>query len=159
MDVTFEEMSLAHLDGVMEIEEVSFPSPWSRYAFAYEILQNSLAHYIVALAGNKVVGYAGMWLILDDAHITNVAVHPAWRRKGIGMALMLEMIGRAVLMGMKRMTLEVRPSNKAARVLYAALGFVERGLRKHYYSDTGEDAIIMWKDDLAGGGQGFSSAR
>lgn len=153
MNVTFEEMRLEHLDQVVEIEKASFPSPWSRGAFVYEILQNNFAYYIVARAGEKVVGYAGMWLILDEAHITNVAVHPGYRRNNIGRSLMLEMIRRAAVMGINRMTLEVRPSNAAARHLYATLGFKETGVRKCYYTDTNEDAIIMWKDDLAGGGQ------
>jgi len=99
----------------------------------------------------KVVGYAGMWLILDEAHITNVAVHPGYRRNKIGRSLMLEIIRRAALMGINRMTLEVRPSNAPARRLYTALGFEERGLRKRYYTDTNEDAIIMWRENLAGG--------
>jgi len=151
MNVTFEEMRLEHLDRVVEIEQVSFPSPWSRGVFAYELVQNSFAHYIVAAMGGKVVGYAGMWLVLDEAHITNVAVHPGYRRKKIGRSLMVEIIRRAALMGINRMTLEVRPSNAPARCLYAALGFEERGRRKRYYTDTNEDAIIMWRESPAGG--------
>jgi len=157
MDVTFEKMRLEHLNQVVRIEEVSFPSPWSRYAFSCELVQNKFAYYIVAVADERVVGYGGMWQILDEAHITNVAVHPDYRMNNIGRALMLEMIKRAILMGISRMTLEVRPSNAAARRLYDTLGFIERGLRKRYYTDTNEDAIIMWKDDLAGGGQSLPS--
>lgn len=153
MGVTFEKMRLEHLNAVVKIEEMSFPSPWSRNAFSCELVQNNFAYYIVALAGKKVVGYGGMWLILDEAHITNVAVHPDYRMNNIGRALMLEMIKQAILMGISGMTLEVRPSNAAARRLYDTLGFKERGLRKRYYTDTNEDAIIMWKDDLFGGGQ------
>lgn len=152
MEVSFEEMRPEHLDQVVEIEKVSFPSPWSRQAFACELLQNNFAFYIVALTEGKVVGYGGMWLILDEAHITNVAVHPDYRKKNIGRALLLGMISHAVLTGITGMTLEVRPSNAAARHLYATLGFKERGVRKRYYTDTNEDAIIMWKDDLAVGG-------
>ncbi|RYD03254.1 hypothetical protein N752_20700 [Desulforamulus aquiferis] len=85
-----------------------------------------------------------MWLVLDEAHITNVAVHPEYRGKSIGEALMLEMIQQAIIRGAVRMTLEVRPSNMAARELYKKLGFKEKGLRKKYYTDTNEDAIIMW---------------
>ncbi len=91
-----------------------------------------------------------MWLILDEAHITNVAVSPACRGKSIGKALMMQIIGRAALMGVKSMTLEVRPSNAGARKLYADLGFVEKGVRKRYYIDNGEDAIIMWKEGIGG---------
>lgn len=157
MDIVFEEMGLEHLDQVLEIEKVSFPSPWSRSAFAYELLQNNFACYLVALAGDRVVGYGGMWLILDEAHITNIAVHPDWRMKQIGRALMREMMRLAVTLGINRMTLEVRPSNAAARRLYTLLGFGERGMRKRYYTDTNEDAIIMWNDDLSGGGPCLST--
>lgn len=153
MNVTLKKMSPKHVDQVVEIEKATFPHPWSRCSFLNELMQNSLASYIVAVMGNKVVGYAGMWLILDEAHITNVAVHPGYRKKGIGKALMLELIRRAIIAGIVKMTLEVRPSNAAARHLYATLGFEEKGLRKHYYTDTGEDAIIMWKDDLPGNGK------
>jgi ribosomal-protein-alanine N-acetyltransferase len=148
-EIKIEPMQLEHLDQVIAIENTSFPTPWTKNAFDYELQYNDFAHYIVALLDErKVVGYAGMWVILDEAHITNVATHKEYRCRGIGMALMREMIARAVLLGAERMTLEVRPSNKPARALYARLGFVEKGVRKKYYSDTQEDAIIMWKYNL-----------
>lgn len=159
MDVKFEEMRLEHLSQVMEIEKASFPSPWSRYSFVNEVMKNSFAYYIVAVSDKNVVGYAGMWLILDEAHITSVAVHPHHRGNGIGRALMQEMVRRAAMMGINKMTLEVRPSNTAARHLYATLGFIERGVRKGYYADTREDAIIMWKDDISGKMQNISASR
>lgn len=147
--IKFKPMQLEHLDQVIAIESTSFPTPWSKNAFDYELQYNDFAHYIVALLNeHKVVGYAGMWVILDEAHITNIAIHKAYRCRGIGKALMREMIARAVLLGAERMTLEVRPSNLPARVLYTSLGFVENGIRKKYYSDTQEDAIIMWKYTL-----------
>lgn len=148
MAVTFEEMRLEHLDQVLEIEKASFPTPWSRDAFKGEILQNDFARYIVAVSDNAVIGYGGMWIILDEAHITNVAVRPDLRGRSIGKVLMMEIIRQAVMKGANSMTLEVRPSNKPARKLYHSLGFKERGLRKRYYSDTNEDAIIMWKELL-----------
>jgi len=150
VDIKFKEMRLEHLNQVIQIENISYSSPWSRQSFAYEVVKNSFACYIVAVSDKKVVGYAGMWLILDEAHITNVAVHPDYRKAGIGKALMMQMIGRAVVNGISRMTLEVRPSNNAARHLYGMLGFKEKGVRKGYYTDTNEDAIIMWKNDLSG---------
>lgn len=159
MDVKFEEMRLEHLSQVMEIEKASFPSPWSWYSFVNEVMKNSFAYYIVAVSDKNVVGYAGMWLILDEAHITSVAVHPHHRGNGIGRALMQEMVRRAAMMGINKMTLEVRPSNTAARHLYATLGFIERGVRKGYYTDTREDAIIMWKDDISGKMQNISASR
>ncbi|SFR07270.1 ribosomal-protein-alanine N-acetyltransferase [Desulfoscipio geothermicus DSM 3669] len=149
-NIKFDRMQPEHLDQVLVIEKSSFPTPWTRQAFDYEIQINDFAHYIVALQDNRVAGYAGMWIILDEAHITNVAVHKKHRSRGLGKALMLEMIKRSVLLGAERMTLEVRPSNTTARHLYTRLGFAERGLRKKYYTDTEEDAIIMWKDDLVG---------
>ncbi len=150
MFITFEEMRPEHLYQVVEIEKVSFPTPWSPYTFACELMQNDYSYYIVAMADGQVVGYGGMWLVLDEAHITNVAVRPSYRGKKIGRALMMEIIRRAALMGVKSMTLEVRPSNSSARKLYTDLGFVEKGVRKRYYIDNGEDAIIMWKERLGG---------
>lgn len=158
MAVTFEEMRLEHLDQVLEIEKASFPTPWSRDAFNGEILQNDFAHYIVAVYDSAVIGYGGMWIILDEAHITNVAVRPDLRGRSIGKFLMLEIIRQAVVRGANSMTLEVRPSNSAARKLYHGLGFIERGLRKRYYSDNNEDAIIMWKENLPARGFKISSS-
>ncbi len=151
MAVTFEKMGLEHLDQVLEIENVSFPAPWSKTSFLGEILQNDFALYLVALYDDVVIGYGGMWLILDQAHITNVAVRPDFRGRNIGKALMLEIIQQAILKGAKSMTLEVRPSNIIARGLYQGLGFIDRGRRKGYYEDNNEDAIIMWKDNLQKG--------
>lgn len=148
MEITFSEMRPAHIDHVVEIEKASFPTPWSRQSFSYEVLNNSFARYIVALNGERVVGYAGMWLILDEAHITNLAVHPDFRRKSVGRALMLEIMRLAFVSGVLRIMLEVRPSNMPARHLYSSLGFYEQGLRRRYYTDNGEDAIIMWRDSL-----------
>ncbi|MEG3071551.1 MAG: GNAT family N-acetyltransferase [Candidatus Syntrophopropionicum ammoniitolerans] len=98
MAVTFEKMNLKHLDQVLEIENVSFPAPWSKTSFLGEILQNDFALYLVALYDDVVIGYGGMWLILDQAHITNVAVRPDFRGRNIGKALMLEIIQQAILM-------------------------------------------------------------
>ncbi len=142
-------MQLSDLDDVMEIEKVCYPTPWSRRAFVGELTENVYAYYLVAHAGTQLLGYAGMWVILDEAHVTNVSVHPEWRRMGLGRRLVHELIVRAHDLGATRMTLEVRPSNDGARKLYAQAGFVERGLRKGYYADTHEDAIIMWKYDLS----------
>ncbi len=148
-NITFAQMQFNHLDQVMQIEKVSFPTPWSKNSFDYELRNNEFAHYIVALAENReVVGYAGMWVVLDEAHVTNIAVHQDYRGHSLGMALMLQLIQWATVLGVQRVTLEVRPSNTPARALYARLGFLEYGRRKNYYSDTNEDAIIMWKNDL-----------
>ncbi len=148
-NITFEQMQVDQLDQVLQIENVSFPTPWSKNSFEYELQNNDFAHYIVALTdAYKVAGYAGMWVILDESHVTNIAVHQDYRGYGLGMALMLQLIQRAIMLGCQRMTLEVRPSNTPARALYARLGFEEYGRRKNYYSDSREDAIIMWKNNL-----------
>lgn len=146
---TFDQLRPEHLDQVVAIEQASFPTPWSKNAFLYEIKNNEFAHYLTALTSERnVAGYAGMWIIFNEAHLTNVAVHKSYRRRGLGMALMQKMIIWAMELGADRMTLEVRPSNKPARTLYKNLGFEEKGIRKNYYSDTGENAIIMWKNNL-----------
>lgn len=142
-------MGTDDLDEVMAIEALSYLTPWSRSAFEREVADNITAEYIVAEAASGIVcGYGGMWIIMDEGHITNIAVHPDLRRKGIATALLCEMARRARLRGAEKLTLEVRPTNAAAQELYMGLGFVARGRRKRYYSDTGEDAIIMWLDDL-----------
>ena len=147
--IKYHRMGSEHLDQVAFIERESFHTPWSKDTFSYEIKFNTFAHYMVALADKKkVAGYAGMWIIMDEAHITNVAVQKKQRGRGLGLELMQRMIAWALTLGAMRMTLEVRPSNTPARSLYATLGFKERGVRKKYYADTGENAIIMWKDRL-----------
>lgn len=148
-EIYISEMSLADLEEVLEVEHTSFLSPWSKRAFFSELTENLYADYVVARIDDQVVGYAGMWLILDEAHITNIAVHKDYRGQGIGERLLQEIFVRARARGARRMTLEVRVSNMVARHLYEKMGFVPRGVRKGYYADTKEDAIIMWKEDLA----------
>ena len=161
-EVYLREMCLADLDQVVIIEKLSFVTPWSPHAFLTELTDNGYADYIVAVAhpqpqpwavdsqaaGERVVGYGGTWIILDEAHVTNIAVHPEFRGKKIGELLLQGLITRAVWRGARRMTLEVRKSNTVAQNLYTKWGFQPRGIRKGYYSDTKEDAIIMWKDRL-----------
>ena len=141
-------MEMTDIDAVLAVEEASFITPWSRSAFVAEVEDNDLACYLVAEAGGKVVGYAGMWVILDEAHVTNVAMLPACRGQGLGMRLMNALCRIAKALGAVRMTLEVRPSNHAAQRLYGKLGFEVRGIRPGYYTDTREDAVIMWLDKL-----------
>ncbi|MFZ5591519.1 MAG: ribosomal protein S18-alanine N-acetyltransferase [Bacillota bacterium] len=137
-------MEIDHLEQVLEIERLSFPIPWSRQAFEFELTRNDFAFYLVLMDADRVVGYAGMWVVIDEGHITNVAVHPDWRGRGLGRRLLQELIRQAKQKGVLRMTLEVRQSNQVARRLYSTLGFVEGGRRRKYYSDNNEDAIIMW---------------
>jgi ribosomal-protein-alanine N-acetyltransferase len=141
-------MELTDVDAVVEVEKASFATPWSRMAFVAEVGDNDLACYLVAEADGQIVGYAGMWLILDEAHITNVALLPGYRGHGLGSRLMETLFEVAKLAGARRMTLEVRPSNLAAQRLYGKLGFEVRGVRPGYYTDSKEDALIMWRDRL-----------
>ncbi|HHW12804.1 MAG TPA: ribosomal protein S18-alanine N-acetyltransferase [Firmicutes bacterium] len=141
-------MTLDDLPEVLAIEEQCFPVPWSRSAFLYELLENERAYYCVAKTATKVVGYVGMWVILDEGHITNLAVDPAYRRKGIGRALLEHLITEGKKRGVRFLTLEVRSSNLVAQQLYRKLGFYEAGVRPGYYQDNQEDAIIMWKGPL-----------
>lgn len=139
--------TLGHVDGICLINSLCFPIPWSRAAIENEIVnENSL--YIVALKEDEVIGYAGTWLILDEGHITNIAVHPKFRSLGIASYLLKELIQQCKCYAIHHMTLEVRASNAAAQNLYRKFGFVNEGIRKNYYSDNGEDAIIMWKYDI-----------
>ncbi len=134
---------------VLEIERQSFRTPWPRDAYAHELRENRLAAYLVARAETgEVVGYAGMWVILDEAHITTIAVDPQYRGQHIGERLLVGLIDEALARGARWMTLEVRRSNLAAQALYRKYGFREIGVRKGYYSDNREDAIVMWTGDL-----------
>lgn len=141
-------MTLKDLDDVMAIEVISYPTPWSRRAFESELTENDYAHYYVARQEGEIIGYVGMWVILNESHITNIAVHPDHRRQGVGRKLLETMFEEAKEKGANKMTLEVRISNLPAQDLYKKLGFVARGIRKGYYTDLNEDAIVMWKDDL-----------
>ncbi len=139
--------SIEHINDIMIIERLSFAIPWSKKSFVEEISNNKFAHYICAVTHNNTLGYAGMWKIFDEGHITNFAVHPEYRRAGIGSKMMDALIGKANVMGIKSMTLEVRENNKGAISLYTGYGFREVGIRKNYYVNNGENAIIMWKMD------------
>jgi ribosomal-protein-alanine N-acetyltransferase len=179
-----EPMQLRDVAEVMEIERLSFPTPWSARAYRYELQENNLSHYLVARprkslapkepgfwaglrrelvlslskgAGERlrrsfgvvaapevnILGYGGFWLMAGEAHISTIAVRPEWRRRGIGELLLVAMLDRAVELGGDLATLEVRVSNVSAQSLYQRYGFAKVGLRPHYYSDRGEDALIM----------------
>ncbi len=141
-------MRLSDVDDVQEIEKGCFSVPWTRDAFIHEITENLCARYLVAELSGRVIAYAGMWFVLDEAHVTNIAVHPEHRGHGYG-----EMVTRALMQlasdnGMSWMTLEVRRSNAAAQSLYHKVGFFDVGYRKRYYDDNKEDALIMACENL-----------
>jgi ribosomal-protein-alanine N-acetyltransferase len=145
--VSIEPMRSADVDAVSDIERRAYPSPWQERAYRVEI-GNRAARYFVARLGGKVVGYGGMWVIMDEAHITTLAVAPEQRGKKIGERLLQELMEEAYLMGASRATLEVREKNIVAQRLYRKYGFREAAIRKNYYSDNHENAVVMWVDDI-----------
>lgn len=143
-------MTAADVDAVCAIEEATFARPWSHASIENE-LTNSCARYVVLRRSGETVGYAGMWLVIDEAHVTNVAIRKDLRGQGLGEKLMRALIQLAADSGMIWMTLEVRRSNAAAQGLYRKLGFVDVGWRKRYYEDNGEDALLMGLEHLPEG--------
>ena len=142
-------MRLSDVSQVAEIERMTFKSPWSENAFKEELTANrDRAVYLVIRREGKVVAYGGMWYIFDEAHVTNIAVHSDYRGEGLGRDVTSSMLKVAALDGILRMTLEVRVSNDVAVKLYSSLGFESVGRRSKFYED-GEDAFIMWNDDIS----------
>ena len=140
-------MTLADVDGVAAVEAATFPTPWSRDAFESE-MKNVAARYLVAEQNGQIIGYAGAWIILDESHITNIAVQKEYRGQGIGRALTAGLLQYLSNLGAAYATLEVRKSNEVAQRLYVSLGFIKLGVRKRYYEDNGEDALIMVCDHM-----------
>lgn len=142
-------MTTSDLTRVEEIERDCIGTPWGRSAFETE-LANRCACYVIALAGGETVGFAGMWVIMDEAHITTLGVQTAQRRRGIGRMLVLALLCEARARRANHVSLEVRRHNSAARRLYEGFKFVEVAVRRGYYKDNNEDAIIMWLEGLSG---------
>ncbi|WP_422487101.1 ribosomal protein S18-alanine N-acetyltransferase [Gudongella sp. DL1XJH-153] len=145
MRIILREMTKEDIREVLEIEKATFTTPWSEESFEKEIVENMLAMYIVAEVDSQIAGYGGLWKILDEGHITNIAVRKDFRGKGIGDALVMGIVDYCEKNGIPNITLEVRESNTVARSLYSKHGFVDAGKRPGYYTDTKEDAIIMWR--------------
>jgi ribosomal-protein-alanine N-acetyltransferase len=149
--VRFEPMQLEDLEAVLAIEQQAFTTPWSRAMFLSELTNTRNAHLLVARVGegqDDVVGYIGYRVVIDEMHIVIVAVHPAWRRRGIARTLMCEAMERARQASCSKATLEVRVSNTGAQQLYYHLGFAPVGARPRYYRRPTEDALILWRDPL-----------
>lgn len=142
--LTIEPMTLAHLDAVFEVEAASFSIPWTRESLRLEIENNKLAYYFVAVYKEKVIGYIGLWHVINEGHITNLAVLYDYRNHGVGDRLLKHVIAFAHEKEMIGLTLEVRMNNAAAQRVYTKNGFKMEGIRKNYYADTKEDAIVMW---------------
>jgi ribosomal-protein-alanine N-acetyltransferase len=142
------------LDAVLAIEEASFTTPWPRETFEGELRDPKLAHLFVARVADddnrgRIAGYTCAWLIIDEFHITNFAVHPDYRRQHVGQQLLVGVLMQARDRGARQAILEVRASNRAAQRLYGQLGFAPVAVRKHYYTDNYEDAIVMFLDDIS----------
>ncbi len=138
-------MTTEHIKDVHKIEEDCFSIPWSEKSFYDELTKNKMAIYIVVKENNEIIGYGGMWHVINEGHITNIAVKNEYRRKGIGSKIIDELINIAKEKEMIGITLEVRTSNNIAQNLYKKKGFIIEGIRKEYYDDNKEDAILMWK--------------
>ena len=131
------------IDAILDISSLSFSVCWSKGSYIQE-LTNPVARYLVAKIDNKVVGFIGTWIVLDESHITNIAVHPNYRKQGIASKLLEKFLTYCQSQGCVAYTLEVRSGNKAAKALYEKYNFKQDGVRKGYYEDNKEDAIIMW---------------
>jgi [ribosomal protein S18]-alanine N-acetyltransferase len=142
-------MRRRHLRAVVRIETQVYPRPWTHSLFVSELALRSSRSYVVARAGRDVVGYAGLMMSLTDGHVTTIAVDPAWHRRGVGMRLLLTLVREAIDRGALAMTLEVRLSNRGAQEMYKRFGFTAVGVRKGYYADIGEDALVMWAYDVS----------
>lgn len=142
----FRLMQLNDIPDVLEIEHEAFTLPWTEEAFRNELTMNHFAKYMIMELDGQAIGYAGMWTIMDEAHITNIAIREAYRGRKLGDKLLDELMQTASYLGMERMTLEVRVTNQIAQGLYEKKGFKPAGVRKGYYSDNNEDAVIMWAD-------------
>ncbi len=145
-DLVIRPMCLQDVDAVVEIDRLSFALPWSENAFRYEVQENPAARAWVAERNGRVVGMLVLWLVLDEAHVATLAVHPQCRRQGIGKQLLVTALEAAWREGARRAFLEVRLSNLVAQAMYAKLGFGIDGRRLHYYKDNGEDALLMSLD-------------
>jgi len=143
-DYLLRRMTEQDLDAIMKIEKESFTLPWSRDSYRGELI-NQFANYLVCDFAGDIVGYAGAWIVFEDAHITNIAIAKSFRNKGLGTVLMQEIEKIARSKEALRIILEVRPSNTSALAMYEKLGYVQTGIREAYYSDNGEDALIMTK--------------
>ena len=142
-DTVIRFMRLKDVDAVAAIEKETFARPWSRDSFRQEVTRNAVARYLVAEEEGQILGYAGAWIILDESHITNIAVREDAQGRGLGKKLTSELLQILSNLGASYTTLEVRVSNTRAQNLYKGLGFVAVGKRKRYYEDNGEDAFLM----------------
>jgi ribosomal-protein-alanine N-acetyltransferase len=143
-------MNADDIEQVLEIEELSFSSSWPQNAFANEVRENKLAHYFTGRLDGRVVAYGGIWVILEDSHVTTIAVHPTMRGRKLGEEMLIHLLDAAIANGASWITLEVRESNEVAQKLYRKYGFTIVSTRRGYYSDNNENALVMWAGNLKG---------
>jgi len=143
-------MRIADIPEVLRVESLCFTTPWPRNAFHNELTENKLAHYFVGREDVDIVAYGGLWVILEDAHITTVAVHPSHQRRKFGERVLVRLLDESVERGASWVTLEVRESNTMAQALYKKYGFTVVNTRRGYYSDNDENALVMWAGNLKG---------
>jgi ribosomal-protein-alanine N-acetyltransferase len=148
-ELTFQPMRRRHLPAVLRIERSAHPKPWSLGVFTSELSQGEGRYYVVLRAGGKVGAYGGLMFVADEAHVTNLAVSPGLRRRGLGTQVLAHLAREGARRGCRAMTLEVRAGNFAAQELYRKFGFVDAGVRRNYYPETNEDAIVMWLYNLS----------
>lgn len=141
-------MQVSDITQVMMIERETFPTPWPAHAYQYELTRNDLAHCYALEVKDQLIGYACLWLIVDEIHISTLAVAQAWRGRGLGELLLLVLLKEGMALNGQSATLEVRVSNQVAQTMYAKFGFVVAGRRKRYYPDNHEDALIMTVEPL-----------
>ncbi|MCL5048026.1 MAG: ribosomal protein S18-alanine N-acetyltransferase [Firmicutes bacterium] len=141
-------MRKSDIKQVLVIEQTVFPRPWSAALYESELEQPDTRCYYVAKVGRSVIGYIGYMVVLDESHITTLAVDQKWHRNGLGMLLLFQVAKDAERLNLKAMTLEVRTANIAAQQLYFKFGFLPIGVRKNYYAEINEDAIVMWADSI-----------
>lgn len=137
-------MLVEDIGAVLIVEQQSFATPWNRSAFIAELTNNQFSKYLVLEYNNKIIGYCGLWVVFDEAQITNIAIAPEFRGRGLGKQLLSYAIELTTKLGVIKMSLEVRVSNIVAQELYKKFGFMPGGIRKNYYVDNQEDALVMW---------------
>jgi len=138
------------LDGVLEVEAESFTNPWTRDMYAWELQNRAMCHILLVRTGDRrVVGFCAFWLVFDEIHINNFALRPGFRGQGIGTALLHRVLEDGRQLGARRATLEVRASNEGARRLDERMGFYVAGIRRDYYTNPVEDALVLWREDGA----------
>lgn len=143
-ELVIRKMEVTDVDNVMKVEKATFTTPWTTDIFYQEIMDNQQAHYFVMELDKEIIGYAGTWIVMDDAQITNIAVMPDYRGHKLGEKLFRFTVQQAMAMGVARLSLEVRESNIIAQKMYRKFGLVPGGIRKNYYTDNQENALVMW---------------